>query len=55
MTEKHELKMAKKDYRLSVKTEGHQRGRQELLKALSDGLASCNFGSLKVHVPSTLK
>lgn len=54
MTEKHELRMAKKDYRLSVKTEGHQRGRQELIKALADGLAECNFGSLKVHVPSTL-
>lgn len=54
MAEKHELKMAKKDYKLSVKTEGHQRGRQELIKALADGLVTCNFGSLKVHVPSTL-
>jgi|AntRauTorcE11897_2_1112592.scaffolds.fasta_scaffold181678_1 hypothetical protein len=54
MAEKHELKMAKKDYRLSKKTDGHQAGRQEIIKALVDGLSRCNFGSLKIHIPSTL-
>lgn len=54
LAEKHELKMAKKDHRLSKKTDAHQAGRQEIIKALADGLGECNFGSLRVHVPSTL-
>ena len=54
LKEKHELKLAKKDHKLSLKTDQHQTGRQELIKALADGLAGCNFGSLKIHVPSSL-
>lgn len=54
LAEKHELRMAKKDHKLSVKTDAHQAGRQELIKALADGLAECNFGSMKIHVPSSL-
>lgn len=54
LAEKHELKMAKKDHKLSKKTDGFQAGRQELIKALADGLTACNFGSLQIHVASTL-
>ena len=54
MAEKHAVKLAKKDHKLSKTTDGHQSGRQELIKALADGLAGCNFGALKINVPSTL-
>lgn len=53
LAEKHALKMAKKDYKQSRKTEGHEAGRHEIIKALADGLGGCDFGSLKINVPST--
>jgi hypothetical protein len=55
LAEVHDLKVAKKDHKLSKTTDGHQSGRQELIRALADGIAGCNFGSLKINVPSTLK
>lgn len=54
LAEKHELKLAKKDYKLSLKTDNHQNGRQELLKAMLDGLAHCNFGELVMYNKNTL-
>lgn len=54
LAEKHKLKVAKKDHKLAKSTEGFQSDRQHLIKALADGLAHCNFGSLKVVVPSSL-
>lgn len=54
LAEKHALKIAKKDYRLSKKTDGHETGRQSLIKALSESLTSCDFGGLRIKVGNTL-
>ncbi len=54
LADRHALKIARKDYKLSKSTDGHQTGRQAILKAIVDGLTSCDFGILKVRVGNTL-
>lgn len=51
LKEKQELKLAKKNYKLSKTTNGHEEGRQEMAMAIFEGIkhAEKNWGGLKVE------
>lgn len=48
VSERKELKVAKKNHKLSTSTEGYEQARQELLKDVFNAIKHCNFGSLNV-------